>query len=144
MNEYKIKTGFNRMDIQSVHYFISIESYWAQGIPYEIVEKSLRNSFCIGVFDSDDKQIAFARIISDRATYGYLSDVFVLKQYRGDGISKILMEHITKLKWVKQLRRLMLFTEDAQELYARYGFKNIIHPEKFMEITHINMYRKTV
>ncbi|MGN2375632.1 GNAT family N-acetyltransferase [Sphingobacterium spiritivorum] len=141
MGEYKIKTGFNRMDVQSVHYFISEESYWAQGVPYDIVEKSLRNSFCIGVFDEEGKQIAFARIISDRATYGYLSDVFVLKQYRGKGISKMLMEHIMNLKWVKQLRRFMLFTEDAQELYTVYGFRKISDPEKFMEITHINMYR---
>lgn len=141
MGEYKIKTGFNRMDVQSVHYFISEESYWAQGVPYDIVEKSLRNSFCIGVFDEEGKQIAFARIISDRATYGYLSDVFVLKQYRGKGISKMLMERIMNLKWVRQLRRFMLFTEDAQELYNVYGFRKISDPEKFMEITHINMYR---
>lgn len=140
MSEYKIKTGFNRMDVQSVHYFISEESYWAQGVPYEIVEKSLRNSFCIGVFDEEGKQVAFARIISDRATYGYLSDVFVLKQYRGKGISKMLMEHIMNLKWVKQLRRFMLFTEDAQELYSMYGFSEISHPERFMEISHVNMY----
>jgi N-acetylglutamate synthase-like GNAT family acetyltransferase len=140
MNNYKIRTGFNRMDIQCVHYFISKESYWAQGVPYDVVEKSLRNSFCMGVFDCEGKQIAFARIISDRATYGYLSDVFVLKQYRGKGISKIMMEYITKLKWVKQLRRFMLFTEDAQELYAQYGFKKITHPEKFMEIIYTDLY----
>jgi N-acetylglutamate synthase-like GNAT family acetyltransferase len=144
MIRYKIKTGFNRMDIQCVHYFISQESYWAQGVPIEIVEKSLKNSFCIGVFDNEDKQIGFARIISDRATFGYLSDVFVLKQYGGEGASKALMEHITKLKWVQQLRRFMLFTEDAQGLYARYGFNKVSHPEKFMEINHSNMYRKTI
>ena len=141
MGEYKIKTGFNKMDLQCIHYFISEESYWAQGVPFDLFEVSLKNSFCIGVFDEEGKQIAFARIISDRATYGYLSDVFVLKQYRGKGISKILMEYNMNLRWVKQLRRFMLFTEDAQELYTVYGFWKILDSEKFMEITHINMYR---
>ena len=131
------------MDIKSIHHFISEESYWALGVPYEVVEKSLKNSFCIGVFNSEEKQIAFARIVSDKATFGYLSDVFVLKQYRAEGISKLMMEYITKLKWVKQLRRFMLFTEDAQELYARYGFKKVAHPEKLMEVCHIDMYCKT-
>lgn len=140
MGHYKIKTGFHRMDLVSIHYFISKESYWAQNVPFEIVEKSLKNSFCIGVFDSEDKQIGFARIISDRATFGYLSDVFVLKQYRGKGVSKAMLQYITNIKWVKQLRRFVLFTEDAQMLYSRYGFRSLSDSEKYMEIVQDNMY----
>lgn len=144
MGHYKIKTGFHRMDLGSIHYFISKESYWAQNVPFEIVEKSLKNSFCIGVFDSEDKQIGFARIISDRATFGYLSDVFVLKQYRGKGVSKAMLQYIVNIKWVKQLRRFVLFTEDAQTLYSRYGFKSLSDSEKYMEIVQDNMYRRPI
>ena len=86
---YSIKTGYNNMDIQAIHQFLCMESYWAKGISKELVEKALQHSFCVGVFLAD-KQIGFARLITDYTTFAYLADVYILEQHRGEGLSKKL------------------------------------------------------
>ena len=91
MNTYQIKTGVENMDIAAIHDFLSKESYWAKGIPLETVETSVKHSFCAGVFD-EDIQIGFARFVTDYATFAYLAGVYVLKEYRGKGSSKMLMK----------------------------------------------------
>jgi GNAT superfamily N-acetyltransferase len=136
---YSIKAGFDQMNIKAVHAFLSEQSYWAKNIPFEIVETALRNSFCIGAF-SQKKQIAFARLITDYSTFAYLADVYVLPQYRKQGISKLLMENIMNLDWVSRLRRFMLATLDAHQLYQQYGFKPLEFPERFLEINTHNIY----
>lgn len=138
---YKIKTGYENMDIKSIHSYLSNDSYWAKGIPYSIVDNALNNSFCIGVFDMK-KQIAFARLVTDYNTFAYLADVYVLEEYRKQGISKLMMGYIMQLNSVKKIRRFMLATLDAHELYKQYGFTVPKYPDRLMEITKPNIYQK--
>ncbi len=136
----EIKTGFDNMDINAVHQFLSKESYWAKGIPLETVKTALQNSFCIGLFE-DEKQIGFARLVTDYATFGYLADVYVLKEYRGKGLSKMMMKYIMELDFAGSLRRILLATLDAHSLYRQFGFKSPENPERLMEIKRNNLYK---
>lgn len=137
---YRLKTGFDQMDLDVIHNYLSRESYWAGNIPFPVVETSLKNSWCIGAFDENDRQAGFARLITDYATFAYLADVFVLDAYRGQGISKAMMEHMMEQPWVKALRRCMLATVDAHGLYLQYGFVPLDKPERFMEISRPGLY----
>ena len=127
---YKISTDKSKLDIAVIHGFLST-SYWAEEIPVEIVQKAIENSLCFGVYDGS-KQIGFARVITDYATFGYLADVFIVESARGKGLSKWLMECILMYPQLQGLRNFCLMTQDAHTLYARYGFKNIPKPENFM------------
>jgi GNAT superfamily N-acetyltransferase len=140
MNTYYIKAGVEEMDIAAIYDFLSNESYWAKGIPLATVKTSLQHSFCVGVFDGD-RQIGFARFVTDYATFAYLADVYVLKEYRGKGLSKLLMEYMMGLEWTKGLRRLLLATFDAHALYKQYGFEPPENPEWLMEIKRKNIYK---
>lgn len=114
-----------------IHLYLT-NSYWAKGIPYETVHRSIENSICFGVYHGS-KQVGFARVVSDRATFAYLADVFILESYRGIGLSKKLMKHIIDHHELQGLRRWMLATRDAHSLYAQFGFKPIEIPERWME-----------
>jgi GNAT superfamily N-acetyltransferase len=116
-----------------IHRYLSTESYWAQGIPMKIVLDAIKGSECFGAY-SEGKQIAFARVTTDGATFAYLQDVFVLEEFRAKGISKHLIEFIMSQLPVKQFRRFMLATKDSHSLYEKFGFKSIIEPERFMEL----------
>ncbi|MBC9910018.1 GNAT family N-acetyltransferase [Chitinophaga varians] len=140
-NQWEIKTGIGHMDLAAIHQFLQNDSYWAKGIDFELVKASLENSFCIGVF-LDNQQIGFARVITDYTTFGWLADVFVLPAYRGRGISKAMMRFLTDLPWVGKLRRLMLSTLDAHELYRGYGFKNLGNAASMMEVHRPDVYLK--
>jgi GNAT superfamily N-acetyltransferase len=142
MNAYHIKAELENMDIAAIHHFLSKESYWAKGIPLETVETSLRNSFCVGMFD-DKIQIGFARLVTDYATFAYLADVYVLKEYRGKGLSKMLIKYVMDLEWTKGLRRMLLATLDAHSLYNRFGFQSPENPEWLMEIKRNNLYENS-
>ena len=107
-------------------------SYWAKGIPRVTVERSLAHSLCFAVLDGD-RQVGFARVISDHATIAYLGDVFVLPEYRGRGLSRWLMECITSHPELQGLRRWILVTRDARGLYEKFGFTSLRKPENFME-----------
>lgn len=121
-----------------VHAFLT-RSYWAKGIPVDVVRRCVDHSLCFSVFDSAS-QIGFARIISDCATFAYLADVFILDSYRGHGLSKWLMECIMHHPDLQGLRRWMLATRDAHGLYARFDFKPLAYPERMMEMVHENIY----
>lgn len=127
------------MDVDAIHAYLSGESYWARGIPRDVVERSIRNSLCFGVFDGA-AQVAFTRVVTDRATYGYLCDVYVLEPYRGRGISKWMMEAVLAHPELQGLRRWGLATHDAHGLYAQFGFTPLARPERFMERTVPNPY----
>lgn len=129
------------MDVDAIHAYLSGESYWAAGIPREVVERAVRNSLCFGIFDGD-AQVAFARVITDRATYAYLADVYVLRPYRGRGLSKWMMEAALAHPELQGLRRWQLVTKDAQGLYARFGFAPVTHPERNMERTDRDAYAR--
>lgn len=129
--DYVISTAPSRLQIQVIHDFLR-ESYWAKGIPLAIVQRSIANSLCFGVY-KQEQQIGFARIISDYTTFAYLADVFILEPFRGQGLSRWLMEMIVSHPQLQGLRRWMLATRDAHELYRKFGFENIRSPEVLME-----------
>jgi N-acetylglutamate synthase-like GNAT family acetyltransferase len=137
-NKYFISTQKVLLDVKVIHSFLSKDSYWAQGIPKEIVEKSIQHSaLCFGVYkevENSQEQVGFARIISDLASFAYLCDVFILPDHRGLGLSKVLMKIITNHPELQKVRRLMLATSDAHQLYAQYGFMPLDTPESFMQI----------
>lgn len=120
-----------RLDLDAIHGFL-VGSYWAAGIPREVVERSVRHSICFGAFDGD-RQVGFARVISDRATYAYMSDVFVLPSHRGRGIGKRLMACVTSHPELQDLRLWTLFTRDAPGLYRHYGFGEARYADRLME-----------
>jgi GNAT superfamily N-acetyltransferase len=115
-----IDTDQNRLDLKTIHEFLT-NSYLARGIPMEIVERSIRGSLCFGLYDGD-QQVGFARVISDYATFAYLADVFVLPSHRGRGLGKTLMTTIVAHPSLQGLRRWLLATRDAHDLYAKFGF----------------------
>ena len=138
--EYRVSTEQSEMDFEVIHGFIS-NSYWAQGISKELLHKALANSLCFGVFDKDNQQVAFGRLITDKATFAYLADVFVLGSHRGLGLSKLMMAAIMEHPELQGLRRTMLATRDAHGLYAQFGFKAVDTPETLMQIRLENPYQ---
>jgi GNAT superfamily N-acetyltransferase len=135
-----ISTDPDRLDLDEIHGFLS-SSYWAAGVPREIVERSIRHSICFGAFD-EDRQVGFARVISDRATYAYVADVFVLPSHRRRGIGKRLMACITTHPDLQNLRLWTLFTRDAHGLYRQYGFEDARYPDRLMERRQTRAYRE--
>lgn len=160
---YEISADPARLDLDVIHRYLSEEAYWSPGIPREVVARAIANSLCFGIYEKGGlpgpssreapgfaevasprqasltsrakpgAQVGFARLITDRATYAYLADVFVLPAHRGKGLSKHLMETIIAYPEMQGLRRWMLATRDAHELYARYGFTPIAKPDRLME-----------
>ncbi|PIW61785.1 GNAT family N-acetyltransferase [Shewanella sp. CG12_big_fil_rev_8_21_14_0_65_47_15] len=137
--EYRVSTEQSEMDFEVIHDFIS-NSYWAQGMPPELLRKALSNNLCFGVFDENNQQLAFTRMITDKATFGYLADVFVLESHRGLGLSKLMMTSIMEHPDLQGLRRIMLATRDAHGLYAQFGFNAVDTPETLMQIRLENPY----
>ncbi|HEX8252003.1 MAG TPA: GNAT family N-acetyltransferase [Thermoanaerobaculia bacterium] len=128
-----------RIDVEVVHRYLSTESYWARGISRELVERSIEHSLPFAAYDGD-AMIAFARVITDYATFAYLADVFVLESHRGRGLSKQLMTAITNDPRLASLRRWHLVTRDAQGLYAQFGWEALDTPERHMQRVVRNAY----
>ena len=128
---YRISTDPSELDLGVVHDYLK-ESYWAAGVPEDVVRRSIEGSLCFGVH-GDGEQVGFARVITDRATFAYLADVFVLEEHRGRGIGRWLVEVVLSHPELQGLRRWVLATRDAHELYKRYGFARLGRPEIFME-----------
>ena len=128
----EISTDRNRLDLAYIHRYLSEECYWALGRSLDIVEKSIANSFCFGVY-AGDRQIGFARVVTDYATFAWLCDVFVDDAYRGQGLGKRLVATIVAHPELQGLRNFILATRDAHGLYERYGgFAPLDKPEKWM------------
>jgi len=130
---YKISANFVDMDLEVIHGFIS-GSYWAKGIPVATLQRALENSLCFGVFTQTGEQVGFARMITDKATFAYLSDVFVLEMHQGKGLSKLLMAAILDHPDLQGLRRMVLATSDAHGLYQQFGFTALAASEVYMEL----------
>lgn len=128
---YLISTDASMLDLEVVHGYLS-RSYWASGVPEDVVRRSIENSLCFGVYRGEE-QAGFARVVTDRATFAYLADVFVLDEHRGQGIGKWLLEVILSHPDLQGLRRWMLATRDAHDLYRRYAFTELARPGIFME-----------
>lgn len=139
-DDYLFSTDKSLLDVVYIHKFLSGKSYWALGIPVHVVQKSIDNSLCIGVY-KDSRQVGFARVITDYITFGYLADVFIDEEQRGKGLSKKLMTFIQTFEELKMFRRLVLATRDAHGLYAQFGFRPLKTPESFMEIHNPDVYK---
>jgi GNAT superfamily N-acetyltransferase len=140
MNACFVTADPARIDRELVYGFLS-ESYWSKGLPREVFERSIANSLCFSLYEGDG-QIGFARAITDRATFAYLADVFVLPSHRGRGLAKLIMEAVVAHPELQGLRRSVLATRDAHGLYARYGFTPLHAPDSFMELWNPNVYQR--
>jgi GNAT superfamily N-acetyltransferase len=139
---YLISTDRSKLDPGYIHDYLCNHSYWAAGIPLRTVKKSFEGSFCFGLYDQQ-KQIGFARVITDCATYGWLADVFIDEHYRGRSLSKWLLETILSHPELQGFRRWMLGTRDAQGLYAQFGFKPLENPERVMHKHDPDVYHRS-
>jgi GNAT superfamily N-acetyltransferase len=119
---YVVTSDTARVDVPLVHRWLSSESYWARGVPLDVVRKSVANSLCFSVHHETEGQVGFARVVTDRATFAYLADVFVLAPHRGRGLSRRMMEAVLSHPELQGLRRWLLATRDAHDLYGRFGF----------------------
>jgi GNAT superfamily N-acetyltransferase len=137
--EYTLSTDPARLDIDLIHRYLSEESYWARNIPRAVLEKAVANSLCFGIYHGTG-QVGFARMTTDRATFAYLADVFIVSAHRGKGLSKWMMECILAHPDLQGLRRMMLATRDAHGLYAAFGFKPLDKPEPFMQLHRPDVY----
>ena len=129
---FTISTDKTKLDIDVIYRYLSGESYWNMNIPLQVVKKSIEGSVCFGIYTSNNEQIGFARVITDGATFGYLADVFILKDFRGKGLSKWLMQCILEHPGLQNFRRWLLATKDAHGLYSQFGFKPLENPERVM------------
>jgi len=129
---FEISTNRARLDVALVHEFLRT-SYWAEGRGRSVVERSIEHSLCFGVYQGG-RQVAFARVVSDRAVFAYLMDVFVVPEFRGRGISKALMRAVLDHPDLQNLRLFLLATKDAHGLYERFGFRPLAEPERMMAI----------
>ncbi len=137
---FVIDTDPARLDRVMIHRFLSEDSYWARGIPRDVVDRAIAGSLCFGVYAPDGRQAGFARAITDRATFAYVGDVFVLPDFRGLGLSKALMAAMRAHPDLQGLRRWLLVTRDAHALYAGFGFTELPSPERFMTLHRANAY----
>lgn len=139
---YHISTNKTRLDLDAIYRFLSEIAYWSHGIPRELFLTSVENSRCYGAYTADGTQAAFARVITDYATFGYIADVFVLPEHRGRGVSKQLVAAITEDPELKEVRRLSLITDHAHELYRQFGFDEIADAPRRMDLKRAGTYGK--
>ena len=137
--EFTISTDKSRLQFDVIQSFLENDSYWAQSRTFEQTRTAIEHSICFGVYH-DDKQIGFARVVSDQATFAYVGDVFIVNEYRGRGLSKWLMETIIAHPDLQGLRRWVLATRDAHGLYEKTGFGQLVHPDRWMELTAPDAY----
>ena len=140
-DDYCISTDKSKLDLIAMHNFLSTQTYWCLNIPFERVKKASENSLNFGLY-YNNKQIGYARIVSDFSTVAYLADVYVLPEHRGKGLSKWMMNTIMTHPELQGLRRWMLLTADAHGLYKQFGWKEIANPDRYMEIHNKDIYKK--
>ena len=144
--DYEISTDPSRLDLDVTHAFLTADAYWSPGVPRDIVERAIANSMVFGVYKvsgpGDAAQTGLARVVSDKATFAWICDVFVLPEHRGHGLGKWLMECVTAHPELQGLRRWMLATRDAHGLYAQYGFTQLHDAAKFMELWDPEIYKR--
>jgi GNAT superfamily N-acetyltransferase len=138
--DYAITTDAARLDVTAIHAYLS-HSYWSPGIPLRLVQRAIDHSLCFGLFHRGE-QVGFARVISDRASFAYLADVYVLEAHRGQGLSKWLIEVVRAHPDLQGLRRFLLATRDAHGLYRQFGFKELTSPSMLMEVLDPDVYQR--
>jgi len=132
VNTYDISTDPARLQPAAIHAYLT-RSYWSPGVPRAVVDRAIANSLCFGIY-AGESQVGFARVVTDKATFAYLADVYVLEEHRGQGLSKRLVAAIQAHPDLQGLRRFLLATKDAHGLYAQFGFKPLTAPDRMMEI----------
>lgn len=137
---YEITFDPARIDVDAAHAFLA-KTYWTPGIPLSVVRKAIENSLCVAVH-AGGHQVAFARVVTDRATFAYLSDVYVLEEHRGKGLSRRMLEALFAHPDLQGLRRLMLATRDAHGLYLKFGFQPLANPARMMELNDPDVYAR--
>ena len=137
--DYEVSDDKHRLDITVIHAYLT-QSYWSPGVPRAVVERAIEGSLCFGVY-RQSLQVGFARVVTDKATFAYLADVFVLEAHRGQGLAKRLMQNIAVHPDLQGLRRFMLATRDAHTLYQQFGFTEVAHPSRLMEILRPGVYK---
>ena len=138
MAPYQVSTDPARLDVDAIHAFLT-GTYWSPGVPLATVRRAIENSVCVGAY-IDGRQVGFARMVTDKATFAYLADVYVLEEHRGNGLSRRMLEALLQLKELQGLRRMMLATRYAHALYEKFGFKALAMPARFMELHNPNAY----
>jgi GNAT superfamily N-acetyltransferase len=138
---YTLSDDIQRVDLGAVHAYLR-RAYWCEEIPFDVVRRSAQNSLCIGAYDASDAQAGFARFISDYATFCYVCDVYVLDEHRGHGLARAMLSFALEHPKLHGLRRWMLVTRDAHQLYRHIGFRGLAHPERHMEINVLDIYKK--
>jgi len=139
--DYLISDDPALLDVDAVHAFL-VRSYWAEGIPREVVARALAHSLCLGIYAADGAQVGLVRVISDRATFAYLCDVYVLEPHRGRGLAKAAMRALQTHPQLQNLRRQHLVTQDAHGLYEQFGFKVVAQPGRHMEKRDPDAYKQ--
>ena len=140
-NEFTISDEKNLLNKDYIHDFLSNKSYWAENIPEEIVRRSIEGSCCFGIYHNE-KQVGFARVITDKATFGYLADVFIDEAYRRRGLAHWLMEVVMSHLELQGFRGWMLTTRDAHSLYAKFGFAPLENSQRVMRRSNLDVYAK--
>ncbi len=145
-DSFILSTDKTLLQVDRIHRFLSKEAYWCLNIPLDVVRRSIANSLCFGLYSTSQNeplQIGYARIVSDFATFAWLCDVYVEKDWRGKSLSKWMMECLISHPDIKNLRRLCLATKDTHSLYLKYGFEVTKTPENWMEIKDNNIYLRS-
>ena len=141
VGSYTISDDAGRLDLHAVHAYLK-RAYWSAGIPFEVVERAVHSSLCIGAYERTGAQVGLTRLISDYATFCYVSDVYVLESHRGRGLSKAMLGMAIEHPLLQGLRRWSLVTADAHELYRQFGFVAVAQPERHMERLVPDIYRR--
>ena len=136
---YEISDDKDRLDLDVIHAFL-VQSYWSTGIPRGVVERAIEGALCFGIYRSG-RQVGFARVITDCATFAYLADVFVLEGHRGKGLAREMLRVVFAQPQLQGLRRFMLATRDAHRLYQEFGFSALSKPDRIMERLNPDVYR---
>jgi GNAT superfamily N-acetyltransferase len=135
---YSISCDRDKLDLSVVHGFLST-SYWSPGLPIEVLRRAIAGSLCFGLYHGN-AQVGFARVVTDKATFAYLCDVFVLEEHRGKKLGRWLMESVASHPDLQGLRRFVLVTRDAHGLYEQFGFRPLSRPEGYMELHRPDIY----
>lgn len=138
-DEFCISTDKSKLDINAIHEFLSTQAYWCLNIPKQTIHSAIENSLCFGLYE-DKRQIGFARVITDFSTIAYLGDVYILEAYRGNGLSKWLLEIVMSFPNLQGLRRWILLTGDGHGLYRKFGWEDIADTSKWMELHNKDLY----
>jgi len=138
--DFFVSTDPKKLDLGFTHHWLSVEAYWSNALPFDVFQRMVENSLCFGVYHQTGGQVGFGRVVTDYTTFAWLTDVFIIDEYRGKGLSIFLMNCILGHPELKILRRWLLGTDHAHGLYRKFGFEDLDHPENFLTRHHSEMY----